>query len=74
MTDPAGESELSDIRMTETELLFTKKYLHREDSIEYTFWKQPDGTWKGVYAGSACGTGKSRCILTQVSDDFLTMH
>jgi hypothetical protein len=73
MTDPAGESELSDIKLTETELSFTKKYVHREDFIEYTFRKQPDGTWKGTYSGSACGTGQSHCVLAQVGDDFLAM-
>jgi hypothetical protein len=73
MTDPAGQSELTDIKLTDAEFLFTKKYAHREDFIEYTFSKQPDGTWQGVYSGSACGVGQSRCIVTQVTDDFLKM-
>jgi hypothetical protein len=73
MTDQAGESELSDIRLTEAELSFTKKYRYRDDLIEYTFRKQPDGTWKGIYSGPACGVGQSRCVLAQVADEFLAM-
>jgi hypothetical protein len=73
MTDPAGESELADIRLTGTTLSFVKKYIHRRDLIQYTFRKGKNGTWDGEYSGSACGTGKSRCVLTQIPDEFLAI-
>jgi hypothetical protein len=70
MSDPAGDSGLSDITLTDTEFTFTKRYAHGRDFIEYAFRKQPDGTWKGVYSGSACGTGQSRCVLIRVDEGF----
>jgi hypothetical protein len=73
MVDPAGPSELSDITLSEKELSFTKRYYHRDDLIKYTFKKQSGGTWKGNYFGHACGTGFSRCVINQVSEDFLLM-
>jgi hypothetical protein len=72
MTDHAGQAELVAVKLTEDTLSFSKLYLHREDCIDYTFKKQPDGTWEGEYVGDAVGRGKSRCVLTPVPDDFLT--
>ncbi len=70
MNDHYGNSILTDIKITDSELSFTKKYDHREDLIYYKFRKQEDGTWKGAYKGKATGHGKSRCILTSVSPSF----
>src|SRR6185369_3063133 len=40
MTDQAGESALTNITFTKTRLCFLKQYVHREDFIEYSFWKR----------------------------------
>jgi hypothetical protein len=72
MIDRAGEAELTDIQMDDDTLIFTKRYLHRDDLIGYSFKKQPDGTWEGGYLGcKEVGEGTSRCIITEVPDDFL---
>ena len=71
-TDRAGEAELTHVKLSETELSFLKRYVHREDVIMYNFKKQPDGTWEGHYVGTLeIGMGKSRCVITPVPDDFL---
>lgn len=71
-TDRAGEAELTHIRLSDTSLSFLKRYVHRSDVIMYDYKKQPDGTWEGTYVGAKqVGMGRSRCILTPVSDDFL---
>lgn len=73
MTDPAGNSELFGVNLTDTELTFVKQYAGRNYCIEYEFRKQPDGTWRGRYSGSGCGSGQARCVLTEVVDNFFTM-
>ena len=71
MIDRAGEAELMDIQMDNEALIFTKRYLHREDLIGYSFKKQPNGTWEGGYLGNKdVGEGASRCIITAAPDDF----
>jgi hypothetical protein len=70
--DVLGEAELSDIALSESELRFTKKYAQRIYLIQYKFTKQEDGTWIGEYTGSETGSGKSRCVLIKISQDFFT--
>lgn len=70
--DEYGEAELSDIKISENQLSFTKKYNHRDDLIFYAFQKQPNGTWEGKYQGDKVGEGETHCVLTQVTEDFFT--
>ncbi len=69
--DHFGEAEVFNIRITETELCFDKRYKHRDYAIRYDLRKQPDGTWQGTYEGPQVGPGTARCVLVRVPDDFL---
>ena len=68
--DVYGESYMSCIELTSDRFIFTKRYVHREDTLQYRLSKQSDGTWQGVYEGRSAGTGNCRCIVTQVHEDF----
>ena len=68
MIDRVGESQLTDIVLTETKFSFTKKYLHRKDAIRYSFKKQADDMWDGEWAGDACGYGLAKCAVLPVPD------
>lgn len=70
MMDEYGRSLLSEIEVTETSFQFTKQYRDRSDLIQYTFSKGEDGFWYGQYKGKAVGRNVSRCVLTQVPEDF----
>jgi len=71
MIDFIGESELSEVEVIpEESFRFLKKYLHRPDFIEYKF-QFKDGLWIGGYSGEGVGQGYSRCVLTEVPDEFL---
>lgn len=73
MSDRIGESELSDVVITEDEFSFTKKYTFRDDPIRYTFHNEGD-IWVGTYTGPAVGSGTANCILTKVSKDLFDPH
>ncbi len=70
MADFCGRAVLFDIKLSETELSFTKQYLGREDEIFYSFRKQADGSWGGSFSGADVQAGNSHCILTPVSEEF----
>lgn len=70
MQDSFGNSVLSDIRISESEVTFTKAYDRKEDLIRYTFKRQEGQIWIGEYEGEACGTGVSSCIITKVDSEF----
>jgi hypothetical protein len=69
MADPCGESELSNIMISvaRKEMSFTKKYLKRADTIDYSF-KLVGEIWVGGYEGNAVGAGGATCIITEVPD------
>ncbi len=76
--DEFGEAEISNIRLSDAELRFDKKYKTRpNEPIEYIFRKQMDWAWEGVYEGVYCDPaqnhcGNARCVLVEVPDDFLS--
>jgi hypothetical protein len=70
MQDYFGESQVSNGRLTEDTLYFTKKYQHRSDTIEYKLTKEDSRTWVGEYNGLVTGTGRVRCLLTPITSDF----
>lgn len=70
MQDACGNSALSDIYVSEFEVRFTKKYERRKDVIRYTFKVRDGQTWVGEYEGEACGKGISRCLITEVGEEF----
>ncbi|EKD58397.1 MAG: hypothetical protein ACD_56C00138G0001 [uncultured bacterium] len=72
MSDHFGESRLYDIQITPEKITFEKKYLRRRDTISYVFEKK-DGLWVGEYLGRACGSGSSKCIITEVPDDLFML-
>lgn len=73
--DHYGESEIFDIEFCgigSQRLSFTKKYRQRPDSIKYTFTKKDDsGIFVGEFSGELVGSGTAKCVLTEVSDNFL---
>jgi hypothetical protein len=70
MLDTFGNSILSDIYIDDGVIRFKKKYDSRPDTIQYVFEKKDGNSWVGEYTGSAVGKGISRCVLTEVSDEF----
>ncbi len=70
LVDHYGNSDLSDVELTDTELRFTKKYQRRADQIEYVFRQNDSFGWIGTYVGPVVGSGVSRCVLTRVGEDF----
>jgi hypothetical protein len=72
MQDFFGHSQLHKIFISDNQISFTKNYNHRMDWIVYMFTKKDCDTWVGQYDGPATGTGISRCIVTEVNDEFLS--
>lgn len=70
MQDTFGASLLMNIRITEDEVRFIKKYEQRADHIHYTFAKKDRNSWIGEFTGERCGTGISRCVITEVPEEF----
>ncbi len=69
MQDRFGYSDLSEIKITETEFSYCKKYINRNDLIFYSF-TQEDDKWVGDYQGEATGSGQSNCLLIEVDPSF----
>ena len=65
MTDGSGASVLTEISVSDEELLFKKTYNTRPDPIHYVF-RLKGGIWCGSFQGSAVGTGRASCVLTPV--------
>lgn len=74
MCDQFGYSELSEIEIGESQVKFTKAYVHRKDLIYYSFRLKEGNIWIGEYTGKATGTGISCCTLMEVPDIFLDPH
>lgn len=72
ITDHFGESELSNVSVTEQGIEFVKRYLKRRDTIRYVFSKKDGNTWAGEWSGDAVGSGISRCVVTEVPDEFFS--
>lgn len=72
MQDHFGRSRLSEIRVSDTVVSFTKKYERRDDEILYTFKIKDGNSWIGEYNGDAVGSGTSRCIITEVPNSFFS--
>jgi hypothetical protein len=70
MQDYYGLSNLSTIHVSDRQISFIKKYHDRKDWISYVFTKKDGNTWVGQYDGSETGKGVTRCILTEVNEDF----
>ncbi len=69
MTDKWGESGITDFKISDTELSFTKNYANRPP-IEYYFDKKEGNIWLGSYQGRDCGTGDSKFIVTEINESF----
>jgi hypothetical protein len=74
MSDDFGYSELFDIHISEDEVRFSKNYKDRpagpQHHIHYVFKIRDGNSWVGEYTGERCGTGISRCFITEVPDEF----
>ena len=74
MHDYVGYSAITNLKVTDTEVSFTKQYDHRKP-IAYTFTKKdPFGVWVGGYNGHDCGTGLAKCLITEVDENFLALE
>ncbi|MDO8240789.1 MAG: hypothetical protein Q7T51_02340 [Candidatus Moranbacteria bacterium] len=69
MVDIFGESILSDVKVGEHEVFFTKRYVNRTDTMAYQFHREGN-LWVGGYSGSAVCNGGAKCIITDVPNDF----
>lgn len=73
LSDPAGESLLTSVRLQPNLLEFEKYYQHRDDCINYLFSIADGGSfWAGVYSGELVGKGSTTCILTPLDEDMLS--
>lgn len=70
LKDTFGESDVSDVKLSRTNLSFTKQYIHREDTISYSFTRGSDDVWVGTWEGDAVGKGEAKCILTKIPQTF----
>lgn len=72
MEDLHGQSMLSEVIISDTEVRFCKKYDGSNDLIKYEFHLQ-DKIWIGRYwLGEHSENGNAaKCVITRLSDDFL---
>lgn len=69
MNDYFGGSSLTKVYFSPKGLEFVKKYDNKDYLIEYKF-RSKDNIWVGEYSSTAIGRGKTRCIITEVPEDF----
>ena len=78
--DVFGHALLSNIEMSKEAFSFTKSYASRplphqdeeQPPINYSFRIRDGQSWVGEYSGRDTGTGVTRCILTEVPEDFFS--
>lgn len=70
MHDKVGDSMITEFTLSDTAMTFTKNYLGRPP-IYYRFTKGDFNQWIGGYHGNDCGSGQSKCILTETNESFL---
>jgi hypothetical protein len=69
MIDHFGESLLYDVIISPKKISFVKLYMHRSDFIHYNLTKK-EGIWIGSYSGLLPAIGVTKCIVTEVLEDF----
>ncbi|MDD2785603.1 MAG: hypothetical protein PHS79_01765 [Patescibacteria group bacterium] len=69
MFDHFGESELFDVKITQEDAEFAKKYDNRNDIIRYKFRRVGD-LWVGEYSSPATGRGGAKCTITEAPDSL----
>jgi hypothetical protein len=69
MVDHFGESLLYDVIISPKKISFVKLYMHRSDFIHYNLTKK-EGIWIGSYSGLLPAIGVTKCIVTEVLEDF----
>jgi hypothetical protein len=69
MSDRWGNSKITDFKISEEELSFTKWYENRPP-IDYTFVFKKENVYHGVYEGDDCGTGLCKCIVNEINKSF----
>lgn len=74
MEDSFGISLLSNIEHDEAHFAFTKRYEDREDDIRYLFEAREGLTWIGRWSGRVVGEGVSRCLVTELPDEFYSVE
>jgi len=69
MRDIWGNATISNFEISENELKFTKTYEKRPPIINL-FTEKENGVWFGMFEGNDCGTGKTKCIVTEIDNTF----
>ncbi len=69
MKDIWGNAKISDFEISESELKFIKTYEKRPPII-HLFTKKENGVWLGTFEGDDCGKGKTKCIATEIDNEF----
>lgn len=72
MNDRYGTAAITNFVLTDIKMSFSKKYLQRNDVINYEFTEQKDGIWYGTYSGGAVGTGTAKCLVNAVDESFVS--
>ncbi|HEY5589168.1 MAG TPA: hypothetical protein VIK86_09470 [Candidatus Paceibacterota bacterium] len=69
LRDLWGNAKITNFEISENELKFTKTYEKRPPIINI-FTKKENGVWSGTFEGNDCGTGKTKCTVTEIDNTF----
>lgn len=69
MSDRWGNSAITNFKISDEELSFTKHYEDRPP-INYLYGKKDGNVWFGGYAGINCGRGISKCVVLPINEYF----
>jgi len=69
MNDKWGNSKITNFKISDEVLSFTKMYKNRPP-INYFYDKKDGDVWFGGYIGIDCGRGISKCIVVPINEYF----
>lgn len=69
MSDRWGQSKITNFKLDDKELSFTKWY-DRRPPIDYVFTDKKENVWLGNWEGEDCGTGPCKCVVAEIDESF----
>ena len=70
MHDISGDSEITNFKISDTKLSFTKQYKGRS-SVNYLFTKKDGEVWLGEWEIKNGAGGDSKCVVVPINESFL---
>lgn len=71
MNDYWGNSKVTNFKISDEELSFTKNYEDNSTVMNYLYNKKDGEVWLGEYTSTDCGNGTSKCIVVPIDENFL---